>query len=659
MRTALSLLFALIVALPTSLLAAPSLEAQRDQFRAAAKALDQGQLDDFWRIAATLEGYPLYPYLQFDYLRTHLKQTDDATVAAFIHANAGGPLERRMRYAWLVHLAKEQRWGKYAEVFDKAERTDTELNCHYLHARIAARDIDAALWREVDGLWLVGKSQPDACNPVFDAWRAAGQMSSDKIRGRIELAMDGKQISLARWLGRSLTKGEQDWLARWIKVYDNPKRELPQLPLNKESPMAAAAFAYGVRWLARRDLNSADQLWQQRRDHYRLSREQRNRTERTIALYKAYRRDPDASARLAALMAVMPDADDDVRHWRIRSALWQQAWPAVLEGIAALPAQERDDSRWTYWRGRAFEALGRHNEARTEFTRAAADRSYYGFLSAEQIGQPPAISAASVTATEGARRSVAALPAMQRVSELMAVDRVLDARREWRDATLQLTGTELRAAAEMGQTLGWHDLVIMTIAKTEAIDDLELRFPLPFRATVVEEAKAQELDDAFVYAVMRQESAFNAAARSRAGALGLMQLMPATARLTARQIKYQLSDMGDLLVPRHNLRLGTAHLKHLLERYNGNRVFTMAAYNAGPGRVTRWLPSSGQLPADIWISGITFDETREYVKRILAYTTIYEWRLGRQPTPLSQMLPLVQAATEGEGTLQVSAANSR
>ena len=207
--------------------------------------------------------------------------------------------------------------------------------------------------------------------------------------------------------------------------------------------------------------------------------------------------------------------------------------------------------------------------------------------------------------------------------------------------TRGLGGEELKAASWIARCRDWHARAILTIARTTELDDLDLRFPLAFRRAVESPSVRRSLPPAAVYAVIRQESAFMSDARSSAGALGLMQIMPRTGREIARAMGRRLRNRNELLVPRLNVEMGTHYLRSLLREVDGHIVLATASYNAGPHRVRRWLPAQGEVEAAVWIDSIPFTETRRYVRRVLAYHAIYEHRLGQRPTRLSERMPPV------------------
>jgi len=288
--------------------------------------------------------------------------------------------------------------------------------------------------------------------------------------------------------------------------------------------------------------------------------------------------------------------------------------------------------------GAASEAPGRprppalRDGAEAIYAHLARQRGYYGFLAAHRTGRRYALASAQPALDPELVRRVEALPGVQRALELRALNELPEARLEWRWASRRLSDAELVALAEVGRRHDWHRLSVQAAMKAERWSRLDLRFPLAFSETMLDYARRRNLEPSWVYAVARQESAFMTDARSGAGALGLMQVMPATARRTARRFDIALTSNWHLLDPGKNIEIGTRYLAEMYERYGRNRVLASAAYNAGPGRVNRWLRERAPEPIDLWIELIPFRETRGYVRNVLSFALIYSHRLG-DPQP--------------------------
>ena len=287
--------------------------------------------------------------------------------------------------------------------------------------------------------------------------------------------------------------------------------------------------------------------------------------------------------------------------------------------------------------------MGQEEEARADFESLAGARDYYGFLAADRLKKEYRFNHRPLTVGAEVFERVAAMSGMRRALELFALGRRVDARREWRHLTRRLDEEALKAASWLAQCREWHGRAILTIVRTREQDDLELRFPIAFQDAVNPASSRRSLSPATVYAFIRQESAFMPDARSGKGALGLMQILPSTGRMLMRAGGRRLRSKSQLLVPDLNVALGTQYIRSLLSKTGGSIVLAAASYNAGPRRVRGWLPERAAVEAVVWIDNIPFTETRRYVRRNLAYTAIYERRLGRRPTRLSERMPEVPA----------------
>jgi len=299
--------------------------------------------------------------------------------------------------------------------------------------------------------------------------------------------------------------------------------------------------------------------------------------------------------------------------------------------------------------------LGRLEEARSIYLLSSDTRSYYGFLAADRAGLSYQLNQRTVRYPANDLQTLAKLPAIERARELHAIGRVVDARREWTYAIQRMDKSQMLIAAQLAHEWSWHDRAIVTLMQADYWDDLEKRFPLAHRELVMTQAKQQRIEPAWAYAIIRQESAFTEDARSHAGALGLMQLMPTTAKQVAHSMRLRFT-RSDLLDADINVKLGVNFLRKVIDKFKGNKVLATAAYNAGERRVMKWLPKEGSIPADIWVELVPFNETRDYCQRVLTYTAIYEQRLGLHPVPLMERMVPIPADLR-EGTLPLDSAD--
>jgi len=313
-----------------------------------------------------------------------------------------------------------------------------------------------------------------------------------------------------------------------------------------------------------------------------------------------------------------------------------------------MSASESNREEWRYWQGIALQRTGDAAAARLVLSTLALERSYYGFLAADEFGLDYALDHTEIAADESVIAELAARPSLVRARELFFVGLDSRGRSEWDSVIAYLSPQQKMQAAILAGRWQWHSRAIAAAASVGEYDDLSLRYPLPYEQSFRQHAAQARISTTWAYGIARSESLFMRDVRSSAGAIGLMQLMPATGRQVAREIKLPYSGIDTLTNPQHNIRLGTTYLGKMADRFGGNRVLATAAYNAGPHRVDRWLPQTGDIDARIWIENIPFNETRKYVRRVMAAETIFHWRLTGQVRRLSDELLLVQADATAE-----------
>ena len=579
--------------------------------------------------------YPLFPYVELARLRADWPRVAVPAIEEFLERHDGEPVTYRLRRQWLRRLAGRREWRKFLEWYPGGNSVD--LKCHHARALLETGDMAGGLSAARE-LWLSGKSQPKACDPVFAVWLESDRFAPSLAWERIGLAMARGNVRLVRYLERFLEPEDRRLSGLWREVHKNPPR-VGKVRLDGESSKVQAILAHGLERIARRDPDGAVRALSALEERIELRDAVRARVARRIGLSFASRHEPRAVEWLWRVDGA--HADVHMLRWRIAAAALHSRWAEVIDGIASMSDEERGRERWRYWRARALEATGGAEEARAEFESLARERDYYGFLAADRMETAYRFNHRPLEVASATVERVAALPAMRRALEFLALERRTEARREWHALIRGLGEEELKAASWIARCHRWHGRAILTIARTPERDDLDLRFPVVYRGIVEPASSRRGLSPATVYAVIRQESAFMPDARSPAGALGLMQIMPRTGRMLMRSIGRTLRSRNQLLVPDLNVELGTRYIRSLLSKTVGHFVLAAASYNAGPHRVRSWLPEETEVEADVWIDNIPFTETRRYVRRLLAYSAIYEHRLGRQPTRLTERMPMV------------------
>ena len=612
-------------------------ESRRRDYLAALEALKAGQTSRFKTLSQRLDGYILHGYLEYESLKNRVVSAPAAEIRRFLAENSQAPTSDYIRKKWLRALAKRRDWPTFIKEYQDIEG-EPELQCLRLSHLLKTSEQQAVLMAEAEQLWLTGKQLPSDCDPVFSAWNKAGHMTADKVWARIRLAMEARNLRLAGDLARYLDSSERVWVRRWQDMHRDPVRELQKISYPIETPVARMVVRHGIVRLAYRDPEEAMIQWHLLKGKHQFFGEDDNYVMRNIGILAAQDQLPQA---LVWLSEVSADPADETLHlWRVKTALRAGKWEIAKRFIAGLSEEQQRDSRWRYWSARIHEATGNRSEARSLYQGLARDRNYYGFLSADRVDTDYSMQHVSIEATPEEIGTMLARPGIQMAQELYQMGQVTDARRQWAWTTRRMNNRELAVAAVIARQWGWHDRAILTVAKSDHLDDLELRFPLLYRDMIETNASELGIDPSWVYGVVRQESAFVVDARSAAGALGLMQLMPATGRLTGRKINIPIRNNRALLNIENNLRLGASYLKEVLGRNKGNQVLATASYNAGPNRVTSWLPES-DMDADIWVELIPYNETRDYVKNVMSYTTVYDHRLGSRPVRLRERMRVI------------------
>lgn len=604
---------------------ADELSAQRAAYSDAMAAARKGDWARFERLQASLHSYPLAPYLEYTRLMKRLKVTGGSSARQFVDARADTPLGVRYLGHYLDVAGRDRRWGDYLAAATSEPRAE-RLRCYHGRA-LRGRGREDEAWDLASRLWLSGRSVDKACDPLFRLWQENDQLTNELVWDRAGLAYGARQSGLLRYVA-SLGDGEvAEPLETLRRSYREPHRTRT-LVQDLRPPYRADVLALGLERHSRYDPARALQEFRAL-DPDSLSSAQKRRIEAAIAYRGLIERDAGVRDWVDAMLPVW--RDDKLTEMRLRWAIREQDWVALNSALAALSDAKRADGTWLYWQGRTAEVQGDAEQAEALFSRAASQRSYYGFLAADRLGLPysfrdSAVDEVQVALGEDLQQ------ALLRVHELQAVDEPRLAQTEWTHALQRTDAPRRLRMAQIARDETWHRLTIDAANAARAHDALSLRFPLAYVDDFRAPARRQALPLSELMAIARRESAFFPDARSSVGARGLMQLMPATGKAVARASGVRLN-LQDLYAVEQNIDLGSAYYRQLLDRFDGNRAVALAAYNAGPNRVQHWIGEN--LPIDAWIETIPYRETRDYVKAVLAYSVVFDYRLGREARLLS------------------------
>ncbi|MDJ0939098.1 MAG: transglycosylase SLT domain-containing protein [Woeseiaceae bacterium] len=625
---------------------------QRELFLRVFEDVERGDWSVVWDLKEpereALSRYVLWPDLRATYLRATMKRADTADVESFLDEYGTLKPARELRYRYALELARRNELDAYHDIYQAFYQGSevARLDCLALRAELADGRERELVTRARD-LWLVGKSQADECDPVFEHLIANGYLGALDYRRRYALAVDERNFTLARWLGKSIDDAHATEARRWLAAQSDPEAFIERHAVPPTDAATRAQLAYAIEQLTYDDPQAALRHWRDMRLRIGLSEEQKLDTARHIALWTARDRLPGAHKLLSTLPAAA--RDPEVMRWRARTSIREGQWRRLKRDIDAMPEDERASEEWRYWRAVALQETGARDAARAEFTSLAAERSYYGFLAADAVDAPYALEAAGLTADETRIAELAGQHSLVRARELYKVGLDGRGRSEWDAAIAWLDAGDKYQAAILAHRWGWHSRAIATVARVGEYDDLSLRYPLPYQAEFEQHAGTARIATTWAYGIARSESLFMRDIRSSAGAVGLMQLMPATGRGVAAEIGLPYQGLDTLTDPQANIRLGTTYLGQMAERYGGNTVLATAAYNAGPHRVDRWRPVGQRVDTLAWIENIPFNETRRYVRRVMAAEAIFHWRLTGELRRLSDALPpVVEPAASDE-----------
>ncbi len=613
--------------------ATDTLTAQRTAFRQAwASATQQG--GNGWRALATnLRDYPLYPYLPAAALEHDIRQVDLPTVQAYLKQYPELIPAQDLRRNFLEELARRKDWQGFRTLYQPG--INLTLTCDALQAKLAdgtaltfQQDL-AALWQHA--------SLPNACDPVLQAAHDQGLLTDARLWARIDRAFDadkgGTVAALAGWL----PDDQRQTALKLAQALRDPAAAATAAAQWPDTVRLRQAAATALQRLARRAPDTANTNWQTLQHHFHFSSAQRNAIRHAVVLFRATDFEPDSLSQLIALPAAAQS--DSTREWRVRVALAQQDWRAVLAGIEAMPAEQQNDDEWRYFRARALTELGHADAAQPLFQSLAGQATYFGFLAADRIGAPYAICPLQPTIDLQREPGLLAMPGLQRAFELYAVDLPRLARREWSRALAGSDQATRTLAADLANRRGWYDRAVFTFSHGDMLRYYDLRFPLARQDGLVTQADTAGIDPAWAYGILRAESAWMTDAHSGADARGLMQLLPGTAAAVAKRNGLAWGGGDTLYDPTVNIALGTRHLAELVARFGDAPWLASAAYNAGSAKVKQWLDARSSLPPDVFVATIPYKETREYVARVMAFSVIYDWRLHGKVLPMSARMP--------------------
>lgn len=622
---------------------ASAFAAPDDDFLAARDAFNArngARLDQY---ARKLQGHALAPFVQYWQLSLNLDAAKPEEVKAFLNSYSDVYVSDRLRAEWLKALGKQKQWALFQAELPLLVNEDAEVNCYQLQARLAVLPTDKAPLTEAKRLWFSGSDLASSCNPLFEQIADEELLSVDDVFARLRLALEAGNVSVARYVAQYLPEKYQSGVKPLESAADNPSRFLEKRGYDLSARGGREMALFAIHRIARTDPEQAIHRWESIKPHF--SPEEQAYVAGQIALHLARRHEPNALAWFG--YAKEAPLSDLQLAWKARAAMRAQDWNALLSAIAWMSQTEKRRPEWRYWHARALKSLGLPVAADEQFAALSREHHFYGQLASEELGAIIGPAVATYKPAEEEIKTIATNPALQRALALYRLNLRLEGVREWTWAIRKFDDKQLLAAAELARRNDLYDRAINTADRTQQLHDFSLRYPSPHLDTMQGYTKPLNLDEAWVYGLVRQESRFIQVAKSSVGASGMMQLMPATAKWVAKKLGMKSFSLGVVNKLDTNFALGTYYMKHVLDTLSGSPVLATAAYNAGPGRARKWQEMK-PMEAAAYVESIPFNETRDYVKKVMSNSAYYAARFGDPLTSLKKRLGIIPGKSKEE-----------
>lgn len=622
----------------------------REAFKNAYERIDDApQVDQ--ADSDKLRDYPLYPYLQAARLNRALDGKPETLAAVdervddFLTRYAREPVTRDLRRKWLSSLADRAIWPTYLKHYRDSAADDVQ-RCRSFVARLASAQPEAppdeALVADITKQWLTPASVPE-CEPAFTWLRAQNRLTPALIEQRARLALLKGNVPFAKQLATTLPAPQAAPILMWASLIEYPRRTLDSLIVTSGIRVPPEPLLDGWTRFVRSDRAGAVARFEPLMRSRNFDAKAASKYALALALALSWDRDPDA---LKYFDQVDPaDFDDAAREWQTRAALWAHDWTLAARSISSMSDTNRQTARWRYWAARAAEQNQDLTLARQLYNSVLIDDNYYAAMAAARLDEAVHPHPEKLMLDQTLLAEIQQLPALVRTRELLLCNLRPQADIEWQYGLSTLSEDARNQAIHLASSWGWHDQAVATASQRQVFNDYKLLYPQPYDKEVHAGAKLTKLQPELIYGVLRQESLYRANAVSSAGARGLLQLLPETARRTAQSLGRSKPSADDLYVPAINVPLGAAQLKGLIDKFGGQTAVALAGYNAGPNAARRWLPSESIDP-DIWVENIPYNETRGYVQRVLWHSVVFAWLRSGEPQRTESWLSRIAPTTQ-------------
>lgn len=596
-----------------------NLKQYRADYIAIKKILDEGNYHRAQLKIVQLDGYVLGPYLEAEIITKHISKFTNEEIQAFITAHPKHPAANDVKREWLFHLAKTQKWDAFLKEY-KPSKTSSSLQCAYIHAKKQYQKIDThQMLKDARRLWASGSAHTSICRKMFALYDDKKLITASQAWIRFQRLYQNGQTSKAKALIKRLKEPKK---ALAIRLLDYKKHEKYWIGyLSKSNP---ALSGNTIKKLLM-NLTHHNKLVADFITKYKVAKLVPSSLIRVKRLNAWYIGKYDGKAAYEWINLQKERYDDSLIEMKLRFSMQEKEWKRYIAAYAEAPIKLKKEDEWRYWYAYASKKLNYPQRANKMWADLADERHFYGFLAAQQLSKPPML------VKEPFKQHITVSPAIKNklkaATEFFHVNEYSKANQQWAKATRGLTRNQWLEAGKLANDIGWYHKVIQSFPRAGKYEAIQYRFPLAYINDFKSQSKKSDIELSWLLSMARKESAFSPNAKSRVGALGLLQLMPATAKNVAKENKLTYKK-SKLTQPSFNIRLAGHYLNGLLDEFEGNYFLATAAYNAGPHRVKEWLDIRPMTTDWVhWVATIPYKETRNYVQNIVAYDVIYRERL--------------------------------
>ena len=601
---------------------ATNYDVERSKYTKALKYFKNKDYKNFEKLKSQLINYPLYADLEYKSLhRSKIK--NDQKIVKFIEKYKTSYVSRKAYINLIYRLSSQNKYNKLIQNYENIGSTD--LHCLYIRAKIKS-NLTKEIDKEIIPIWLSSKSQPKSCDFVFKWFYKKGKLTDELVWQRIKISLDSNNYSLGRYLVRFLSNKNKFWANSLLKTYINPKKNIISKSYKKNNRYRNTILRYGLKRIAKKDYVKAKQYLKKSQSFYSLSDKkyfqllQEIFTQGLKTNQKNIFNDKD----------MLSYKNNDLYFTKALAnyAIYNSKWQRLINYIEKFPAYVSEEQKWIYWKGKAIYKLnkGNSNEVLGDL---AKERSYYGFLSAYLMNKPLNIKNIPYQASKDELKNLGSRFEINRIYELFILGKKRAARRELKYLMDNSSAINFSSLSLLFQKWGWSDGVILSYGKSKYFDHIEARFPILYEEYFDKYSKSNT-EKSLLLGIARKESIFIQYAKSSAGALGVMQVLPRTAYWVLKKSKMKKVSRNYLYNKNMNIYLGSYYFRYLFNKKK-SYVEAIASYNAGPSIVRKWRKNN-KASEDAWIEYIPYDETRSYTKLVLEYALVYDWIQNKKNT---------------------------